>query len=209
MGSQEVAVSTVIIQFPKQCSQPTELQQHLSYKARPPGCRWKTGWVWCPCWAANLPSSFQVPPQPLQEAAIFLLLLKDLFGCLLHPLPFPSVQTQGGLCLLCRPRELGSQSIAFPPTLLVYHCPPDSREYPFQALYKLVPIFKSQCLWRDRWRGVSGRACGSSTNSNMAPSVFLVRLPENKVLQGGVRETWYFISYRAPFGAAGLVLQYI
>lgn len=95
----------------------------------------------------QLSGSSEAPPRFCSSSRIY------LAACCTPP--FPSVQSLGGLGLLCRPRESGSRSTAFPTTLLVYHCLPDPREGLFQALHKLAPLSNHSV-----GRGIVGGGCG-------------------------------------------------
>lgn len=87
--------------------------------------------------------------------------------------------------------------------------PPRSKGGPLPDSLQIGPNFQITMSAEGLSEGVRGRACGSSTNSNMAPSVFLAQLSANKAWQGQGRENWYFLSAKTPLGAAGLVRLHI
>lgn len=135
----------------------------------------------------NQLGSFRVPPQPLQEATMLLLLLKDLLGCLLRPLLFPSVQTGAGPL---QTQRTGVLVHSLSTDLAGLPLPSRSKGGPlpssFQSSFQLFcPRFQTTTRAEGMLEGVRVGACGSSTNLNMASSAFLVQRSTNKVCQGG------------------------
>ena len=130
----------------------------------------------------NQLGSFRVPPRPLQEATMLLLLLKDLLGCLLRPLLFPSVQTGAGPLQTQRTGVL-VHSLSTDPAGLPL--PSRSKGGPLPSSFQIGPPFQTTRRAEGMLEGVRVGARGSSTNVNMASSAFLVQRSTNKVCQGG------------------------
>ena len=97
----------------------------------------------------QLPSPLRLLSQPLQGSAMLLLLFQGCIWLPLHPRLSLPIQTQGCPSPPCRPRELGSQSMACPPGLADLWLPSRSNGGPFPS------SFNSQYLGRD-----GGRGCG-------------------------------------------------
>lgn len=135
------------------------------------------------------------PPQ----GSIWLLVASTTF-------PF-SPDTRGSLLAL-QTQRIRVLVHNLPTDLAGLSLPSRSKGGPFPSSLQVGPNFQITVSVEGQSEGLWGRACGSSTHSNTAPPVFLVQLPEHKVLQCGVRENWYLISYKVALGAAGLVLQH-